>query len=189
MKTLQEFWRWFDNEKPDESTALDLSNERLSAVAQDALYDAADYIRERRCWECECDATNLQALKEYPAEMRDLSLVICAALLKMHESVPEGEPKPESAVVGPNLTPWWTVNSGPSFKREYLIEWVDAHGNAYADQGPLLGGTRQIGKTESIKESVGKMNEMFESGKIAVWHEAQVVNGVLTVVDKAKETP
>lgn len=90
MKTLREFWRWFDGEDPDSRTAWFKADGNLSPVARSALSWAANIIAEHRNqdhWDEEEQVT--QGLDTFPEALRDLSLSLCEALEKMRGRVPE----------------------------------------------------------------------------------------------------
>jgi hypothetical protein len=175
MKTLERFWQWFDSEKPTVAAAGVKSSQNMSKPARDAVSYAAAFIYCRVHPDAHWGAADTRnwALEHHPGALRDLSLAMLPALEAMEGAVLEG--KPIQWVK--QTSNWYELGPMSPFQREYMGEWV-------TNTTDMIG-ARQAGKTQRIE----RMREMFETGKITTWHEAQVVNGVLTVVDKAKGTP
>ena len=69
MKSLEQFWRWFDNEKPSPFTALVKARENLSPLAGEALAHARQMIHDRGVGWGALGGT-VWALETYPQAMR-----------------------------------------------------------------------------------------------------------------------
>jgi hypothetical protein len=86
MKTLQAFWRWVDNEKPETLTVVQKAcgSKALSSLARTALDQAADVV-----WAMHKDSPvgfSLKgALDGHRDDLRDVSLVLLPALEKVVE--------------------------------------------------------------------------------------------------------
>lgn len=154
MKSLQAFWRWFDNEKPAPRAALGM-RKNLSALGEEALRRASGLIHERvrRHISSGPDPMLMNGLAFHPDALRELSLSLCAALEKMHEQVPAPVPVKEwSAPIRAHqdeLGAPLFIAGGKSiacqiletarevnesiWHREYLCEWVT---NPYVTREP-----------------------------------------------------
>jgi hypothetical protein len=83
MRTLRDFWRWYDGERPERLQIGQL--EELSVQARAALRWAVQRVGLR---DGGADAVD-SVIHQHPSAVRDLSLAVCAALEEMHERVPE----------------------------------------------------------------------------------------------------
>lgn len=87
MKTLQQFWYYFEGEKPLAIHAREMADKNLSMPARYAFQMAASLIQERAepgtYW-----TPDEWALANHPAALRDLSMNLMPALEEMHKHVP-----------------------------------------------------------------------------------------------------
>jgi hypothetical protein len=92
MKTLEQFWHWYDNEHPDLGDAIHKARQRLSPRAWHALsLSYAELMGHLMGTARTGSSRDSRALVSGHAdELRHLSLAIMAALSEMAESVPPG---------------------------------------------------------------------------------------------------
>lgn len=100
MKTLQAFWRWVDNEKPDTATVIRKAcgNKALTPLARTAIDQAADVV-----WAMHKDSPHgfslWPALDKHRDDLRDLSFALLPALEKVAERRTAAEPPKLTATV------------------------------------------------------------------------------------------
>lgn len=79
MRSLEQFWHWYTNEKPNSRGRRD----KLSTVAWVALQKAEEIVADR------AEIPESNAIASHTEAVRDLSLVLCKALESTWETVPE----------------------------------------------------------------------------------------------------
>lgn len=89
MKTLQAFWRWVDNEKPDTATIIQKAcgSKALSPLARTALDQAADVVWAMHNVILAVPSTHTirTTLDSHRDDLRDVSLALLPALEKVNE--------------------------------------------------------------------------------------------------------
>lgn len=111
MKTLEAFWHWVDNEKPEH--VLDKQLDTLTTPEQRALGLACVLVGERvgvaepedGCYLVSCG--DLDSVRDHWPAVRDLSLAICRGLEAMHEAVPEPEALTVATPQDERDKPWY----------------------------------------------------------------------------------
>jgi hypothetical protein len=97
MKTLQAFWHWVDNERPEK---LEFGCCRHLSLAADHALDAACGIVGRRVGS---PYRSVGFLREHWPAIRDLSLAICPALERAYEALPVETPPIHIKATGPSV--------------------------------------------------------------------------------------
>lgn len=115
MKTLERFWQWHDNEKPDWARVSAMQSANLSGLARYALSLAATIIDcrhdERQSLGMRfCDR---EILEEFPEALRDLSLRLCPALEATYAAVAPRERPEFSPADLPYVTAWYKPATCP----------------------------------------------------------------------------
>lgn len=86
---MKAFWHYYENEPVTGLRWCGRFNSNASTMAYSALWSAIRHVADRKG--LSRDAPNAHLLEQHTEAVRDLSLAICAALERMHESVPAAE--------------------------------------------------------------------------------------------------